>query len=70
MARRKEAILQESLTNQENALNKLKLLALIVKRNYFNLGAAGAGDLRGLQAVTKTLHLVLKLFFSEFEFKK
>ena len=27
----------------------------------FNPGAAGAGDLRGLQAVTKTLHLVLEL---------
>ena len=35
-----------------------------------NPGAAGAEDLRGLHAVTKTLHLVLKLFFSEFEFKK
>ena len=30
-----------------------------------NLGAGGAGHLWGLQVVTKTLHLVLKLFLSE-----
>ena len=35
-----------------------------------NLGAAGAGDQQGLQAVTKTLHLVLKFFLSDFEFKR
>ena len=40
-----------------------------LSKNSLNLGD-GAGDLRELQAETKMLQLVLKLFKSDFEFKK
>ena len=72
--RQKEHFAALKQVNQVSQIHLFKsyFRVVYIRVEFFDVNplAAGAGDLRELQAVTKTLHLVLKLFFSEFGFKK